>query len=202
MAEQYVQLIRQRRTYYSLSDTSPIPDHQIIQTVQDVMRYSPSSLNGRTSRVVVLLVDAHRKLWDMALNILRCVLPAEKWIIYEKKLNDRKAAYGTLLLYEDRTVLHSLETRVPLFASHINQFSEHNHAILAFNLWTALEMDGFGANLQHFNPYLDATIAAEWKLPPHWTLKAQLVFGTPTAGPDPNKEYGNVAERVLAYGLK
>jgi predicted oxidoreductase (fatty acid repression mutant protein) len=63
-------------------------------------------------------------------------------------------------------------------------------------------MYGFGANLQHFNPYLDASIAAEWKVPPLWTLKAQLVFGTPTASPDPNKEYGDVAERVLTYGQK
>lgn len=105
-------------------------------------------------------------------------------------------------MYEDRTVLHSLETRVPLFAGHINGFSEHNHAILAFNLWTALEMEGFGANLQHFNPYLDASIAAEWKVPPLWALKAQLVFGTPTAGPNPNKEYGSVEERIRVYGQR
>ncbi len=72
--------------------------------------------------------------------------------------------------------------------------------MLAFNLWTALELEGFGANLQHFNPYLDARIAAEWKVDPLWALKAQLVFGTPTAGPSANKEYGNVEERMLVYG--
>lgn len=96
MAEQYVQLIRQRRTYYSLSNASLIPDAKIIETVKEVVRHSPSSLNGRTSRVVVLLGDEHRKLWDMALNILNKVLSEEQWIIYEKKLNDRKAAYGTV----------------------------------------------------------------------------------------------------------
>jgi predicted oxidoreductase (fatty acid repression mutant protein) len=61
-------------------------------------------------------------------------------------------------------------------------------------------MEGFGANLQHFNPYLDAKIAAEWKVPPLWALKAQLVFGKPTAEPDQNKEYGSVEERMLVFG--
>lgn len=104
------------------------------------------------------------------------------------------------MLYEDRTVLHSLEARVPLFAGHISQFSEHNNAILAINLWTALELEGFGANLQHFNPYIDARIVAEWDIPPLWALKAQLVFGQPTAGPSNNKEFEIVEERVLVYG--
>lgn len=103
MAQQYLHLISQRRTYYSLSDISPVPDLKIIETVQDVLRHTPSSLNGRTSRVVVLLGDEHRKLWDMALDILSTLLSGEQWAIYEKKLNDRKAAYGTVSIIYGRS---------------------------------------------------------------------------------------------------
>jgi predicted oxidoreductase (fatty acid repression mutant protein) len=96
MAEEYLRLITKRRTYYSLANESPIPDSKVIQTVQEAMRHSPSSLNGRTSRVVVLLGDDHRKLWGMALEIMSSVLSGEQWEMYEKKLNDRKGAYGTV----------------------------------------------------------------------------------------------------------
>lgn len=107
MAQQYLQLIRQRRTYYSLCDVSPVPDSKVIETVQDVLRNTPSSLNGRTSRVVVLLRDEHRKLWDMALDILRTILSEEQWVIYEKKLKDRKAAYGTVSTIYGQICTHS-----------------------------------------------------------------------------------------------
>lgn len=107
MAQQYLQFIRQRRTYYSLCDASPVPDSKIIETVQDVLRNTPSSLNGRTSRIVVLLRDEHRKLWDMALDILSTLLPEEQWVIYEKKLKDRKAAHGTVSTIHGQICAHS-----------------------------------------------------------------------------------------------
>jgi predicted oxidoreductase (fatty acid repression mutant protein) len=111
-----------------------------------------------------------------------------------------KYSLRQILLYEDQAVLPSLQVKAPLFKNHVSQFSEHNSAILAGNLWTALELDGFGANLQHFNPYIDARVAVEWALPSQWTLKAQLVFGTAVEGPNPDKKYGNLEERILVFG--
>ena len=96
MAQQYFDLIHQRRTYYSLTNTSHVPDSRIIEIVHEAVRNSPSSLNGRTSRVVVLLGDEHRKLWDIALDALKGILSVNQWKVYEKKLSDRKAAYGTV----------------------------------------------------------------------------------------------------------
>jgi predicted oxidoreductase (fatty acid repression mutant protein) len=48
-------------------------------------------------------------------------------------------------------------------------------------LWTALEAEGLGANLQHYNPLVDAKVAEQWNLPTTWKLTAQLVFGGKTA---------------------
>ncbi|KAJ5485713.1 hypothetical protein N7530_000013 [Penicillium desertorum] len=200
MADTYLCFIRQRRTFYSLTNTSPVSDERIVEVVQEVVRHSPSSFNAQTSRVVILLGEEHLKLWTIALEVLKSTFPAQSWDGYEKKLNDRKAAYGTILLYEDQAVLPSLQVKAPLFKNHVSQFSEHNSAILAGNLWTALELDGFGANLQHFNPYIDARVAVEWALPSQWTLKAQLVFGTAVEGPNPDKKYGNLEERILVFG--
>lgn len=66
-------------------------------------------------------------------------------------------------------------------------------------VWTGLEALGFGANLQHYNPLIDAPVAEAWNVPKEWKLSAQLVFGSPEGAPGP-KEQKPVDERVKIYG--
>lgn len=68
-----------------------------------------------------------------------------------------------------------------------------------YAVWTALEAEGLGANLQHYNPLIDAKVAETWNVPSDWELSAQLVFGTP-AGPPNEKAYKPVEERFKIYG--
>ena len=46
---------------------------------------------------------------------------------------------------------------------------------------------------------IDARVAAEWKIPLEWSLKAQLVFGKPTAGPKGDKEFAPIEKRVFVH---
>lgn len=66
------------------------------------------------------------------------------------------------------------------------------------SVWTALEAEGLGANLQHFNfhPGIVADVLSEFKLPETWKLKAQLVFGKPTA-PAQERTFEPIDQRVL-----
>lgn len=69
-------------------------------------------------------------------------------------------------------------------------------------LWTALELEGLGVNLQHYNPPIDPRLQTEYNIPDTWTLKAQMVFGKPTA-PAGEKSFANphaVEERVKVFG--
>jgi predicted oxidoreductase (fatty acid repression mutant protein) len=68
-------------------------------------------------------------------------------------------------------------------------------------VWTALEKEGFGANLQHYNPLIDEKIASTWNVPQNWSLKAQLVFGKPAADTYP-KTFKPLEERVFIHGAK
>lgn len=69
-------------------------------------------------------------------------------------------------------------------------------------LWTALEQEGLGANLQHYNPLIDEKVASTWNVPNNWSLKAQLVFGKPT-GATYEKSFKEVdGERLFIYGGK
>lgn len=72
----------------------------------------------------------------------------------------------------------------------------------AFNLWTALHLEGFGCNLQHINPTVDQRVVAEWNVPTAWTLRAQLVFGLPTGEPPHDKSFKSVEERIAVHGAK
>lgn len=58
---------------------------------------------------------------------------------------------------------------------------------------------GFGVNLQHYNPIIDAPVAEEWNIPHAWKLIAQMVFGSIEA-PASEKEYKQVEERLTIYG--
>lgn len=67
-------------------------------------------------------------------------------------------------------------------------------------VWTLLEAEGLGCNLQHYSPLIDARVSQEWSIPIDWSLKAQLVFGQPT-GPGPReKAFEPLDKRVLVYG--
>ena len=74
--------------------------------------------------------------------------------------------------------------------------SEQTNGMHQFAVWTAFEQEGLGANLQHYNPLIDARIATEYDLPDTWELKAQLVFGKPT-GPHPDAKPKNEVEKSL-----
>ena len=82
--------------------------------------------------------------------------------------------------------------RFPVWATQSN-------AMLQFAVWTALEAEGLGANLQHYNPIINAKVAEEWKIPSNWKLSSQLVFGGRT-GEAGEKEFKPVEDKVKAYG--
>ena len=62
-------------------------------------------------------------------------------------------------------------------------------------LWTALEAEGLGVNLQHYNPPIDKRIESDYDVPETWSLKAQMVFGKPVGKP------GDKVSRILFGGL-
>ncbi|KAF2187336.1 nitroreductase family protein-like protein [Zopfia rhizophila CBS 207.26] len=116
-------------------------------------------------------------------------------------LRDEHAGYGTVLLYEDLDVIRGYQVRFPRFKRHLPDFSEHNNAMQAFNLWTALQLEGFGCNLQHVNPIVDQRIVSEWNVSPDWSLKAQLVFGSPTGEPNHQKTFTPTEDRIFVHDM-
>lgn len=68
-----------------------------------------------------------------------------------------------------------------------------------YALWCALEAEGLGANLQHYNPLIDKRVEEEWSVPESWELRAELVIGG-RAGEPGQKTFKPVEERFVVYG--
>ncbi|KAH7063212.1 nitroreductase family protein [Macrophomina phaseolina] len=198
-SKSFVDAVKERRTYYQLNNTSPVSDDRIIELVNDAVLSVPSSFNSQSTRVVVLLKKEHEKFWDITKEILRPQVPAEQFPSTESRLNGFKAGYGTILFFEDPEPVKELQTKFALYAQHFPTWSEHTSAMHQFALWTGLEAEGFGANLQHYNPVVDRKVQEEWNVPQEWALRAQLVFGGRAGEPGP-KEQKPLSDRVFVHG--
>lgn len=107
---------------------------------------------------------------------------------------------GELLI--PRKTLLVLTFSPATYAHHFGDWSEHTNAMHQYALWVALEAEGFGANLQHYNPLIDQKAAQNWNIPLEWKLRAQLVFGG-RAGEPGEKEFQDVqGKRLFVHGAK
>ncbi len=103
------------------------------------------------------------------------------------------------MFFEDQDVVKSMQANFAAYSDKFPIWATQSDAMLQFALWTALEAEGLGANLQHYNPIIDERVAAAWDLPASWKLNAQLVFGG-TTGEAGEKEFMPLELRYKAFG--
>jgi len=180
----FLDAVKGRRTYYDLKSESTIPDSRIQEICKTAITYCPSSFNSQSTRIVLLVKDQHQKLWDIVEEVLLSSIDHSKHEATSKKLGGFRKAYGSILFLEDPEPVQELQGMFPTYFEKFAQWSEHTSAIHQFTLWTALEAEGLGANLQHYNPLIDERVKAEWGIDPKYKLISQLVFGTPNSPPN------------------
>jgi predicted oxidoreductase (fatty acid repression mutant protein) len=104
-----------------------------------------------------------------------------------------------VLFFDDRETIQEMQNTYAIYHDKFPIWAAESTAMHQFAVWTALELEGFGANLQHYDPLIDEKVASTWKLPETWKLKATLVFGTPT-GPAGDKSFKPVEDRFKVFG--
>ena len=200
MKRTFEEALMNRRSYYSLSNESPVADYEIVHVLHQVAKHVPSAFNSQSTRMLLLLGEEHRKLWDIVKRTLMNMLPADVYVQSEKKISKSFASgYGTVLFFEDTEEVDKFMATYPLYAENFKTWSQHTNAMHQITVWTMLEDLGFGASLQHYNPLIDAEVQHTWHLPKSWTLIAQMPFGMPTDTPD-EKKYKPLEERVKVFG--
>ena len=181
MIKDYLKALKNRRSYYNISDKSPIGDDELQKLVEEVVQNVPSAFNSQPFRVVLLLGDNHKKLWDITMETLRKIVPAENFGSTEAKINSFKAGYGSILFFEDELVTTKLQETYPLYKDNFPTFASQTSGMIQLAMWVALEAEGFGASIQHYNPIIDEEVKSVWGISPNWKLTAQMPFGVPTA---------------------
>lgn len=197
-SQAFLEAVKTRRSIYGISKESVISDEKIVEIVHEAVLHTPSSFNSQSARVVVLLGENHDKLWDIATNTLRAIVPADQFESTEQKMGSFKSGYGTVLFFEDKKVVDGLMESFPSYAQNFPIWSHHSSGMHQLVVWTALEKEGFGATLQHYNPLIDEEVKKTWSLPDSWQLIAQMPFGKPTAAPG-EKTFQPIEERVKVF---
>lgn len=199
MAKDFFTALKERRSYYGISKEQVITDQRIQEIVEEAVKYTPTSFNSQTSRAVVLLGEHHDKLWDITEDILREVVGnEEQFKSTAEKMNSFRSGYGTVLFFEDNNVVAGLQQQFEAYADNFPIWSNQSNGMLQLVVWTALEQEGLGASLQHYNPLIDEKVKNEWNIPEHWKLIAEMPFGKPTFQPG-EKEFQPVEERVKTF---
>lgn len=191
-------VIKERRSIYGIKNESPISDEKIQEIVEFAVMHAPSAFNSQNTRAVLLLGEQSNQFWDITKETLRKIVPADAFSDTEAKMEMFKAGYGTVLFFEDMDIVKGLQEQFPTYADKFPIYSTQTLGSIQFIVWAALEAEGFGATLQHYQPLVDDEVKAKWNIPDSWKLAAQMPFGVPTALAG-EKQFAPIEERVKVY---
>lgn len=190
--------IENRRSFYNISKKSALADEKIIELVTFATKYTPSAFNDQSQMTAILLGANHDKLWDIVLEALRKVVPADDFTKTSVKIEGFKAGYGTVLYFNDDSITKAMQESNPFYADNFPVWAEQANGMLQISIWNLLESEGMGASLQHYNPLINDMVQEAFELPKSWRLIAQMPFGIPVTQPNP-KEFSDITTRVRIF---
>lgn len=198
MTNDFYKAVSERRTFYGISKESPISDDKIKEVIEHAVKYTPSAFNSQSARVILLLDKQHDKLWDITKEALRMIVPADNFSSTEDKINSFHSGYGTVLFFEDNSVIESLQNKFVPYKDNFPIWSQQSSGMHQYVIWTSLEIEGFGASLQHYNELIENAVKKEWGISEKWKLIAQMPFGKPISEPD-EKQFHPLEERIKVF---
>jgi uncharacterized protein len=183
-----IEKLARRRTQYSLGRNVTLDEDGIDRLVRDAVRHAPSAFNSQSSRAVIVFGDHNARLWDIVKIEIAALTQGDALEKSLAKIDSFAAGIGSVMFFEDESVVLGLQAQFPLYAHNFPIWSEHSTGMAQLAVWTTLADIGIGASLQHYNPLIDDAVRAEWSLPETWRLRAQMPFGSNEA-PFPEKGF-------------
>lgn len=194
-----MEAIKSRRSCYSIGKENILGKDKIEEIVYECIKSSPSGFNAQSSRVVILFGKEHDRLWDIVMESLRKIVEPEKFGRTENKVNGFKGGYGTVLFFDDENITDNLKEKFPLYIQNIIPWAEQSNGMLQISVWMALEENGLGVSLQHYNEVIAQQVKLQWNIDQKWRMIAQMPFGC-LLEPPIEKVLKNTDERIRIYG--
>lgn len=186
----FTEATQRRRTIRTLDSNITVPDSTIVKLAEAAVLTVPSAFNNQSVRLMVVFGDNHKKLWSITADALLVRIGEERW---NGGTKDRIAsfadAYGTVLFWDDQLCAAAMkENALEIYKDKTDEWMQQSNGMHQYYLWTALEALGLGVNLQYYNPLIDIAVQRTWSIPSDWKLKAQMVFGVPKDGSEPEEK--------------
>lgn len=77
MKRTFAEAMAHRRSYYSIGSDSSVLDEEIVHIIREAVKNVPSAFNSQSTRIVLLLGDEHKKLWNIMKETLKARISAE-----------------------------------------------------------------------------------------------------------------------------
>lgn len=180
---QIIKSFENRRSIYSLGNRQVLSQDEISELIKKTTENAPSAFNSQSGRIVILYGKAYHKMWDITLQALNKITPPEKINSTIAKINSFKKGLGTILFFEDTSVIAALQRKFPLYAESFPIWSEQSSGMLQYMVWLALSENKIGATVQHYSPLIEEDIKTQFNLPNDWHLVSQMPFGSIEATP-------------------
>lgn len=170
--------LSRRRSIYALGHTRIVTDFCLEDTLKDCLKNCPTPFNSQSARLVLLLNKNHLDFWNLVLQKVTAAAPIGKKDSVAQKINSFAAAYGTILYFEDLSVLEQLQKDFPLYQKNMHDWTYEANGMLQYMIWQALAENEIGASLQHYNELIEDDVKKMLSLPDNWKILAQMPFGS------------------------
>lgn len=194
----FIDIMKQRRSIYAINKEVTISDEVLASFVKDVILHTPTAFNMQSGRAILLLNEQHHQFWNIALEELRKIVPADGFQKTEDRLSSFMAGYGTVLFFDDTSVTEGFAQQYALYKDNFPIWAQQSNGMMQFALWNIFTEAGLGATLQHYNPLVDEQVKSTWNVPSTWKLIGQMPFGNKVEDAS-DKAFEDIDSRMVIY---
>jgi predicted oxidoreductase (fatty acid repression mutant protein) len=174
---EFLQALKARHSEYVLSKDIYMEEDDLKAYLEDILLSTPSAFNSESQRMLVLSGEKHDLLWDYLIKKMKDIVQGKQYDKTKEKLMGFKAAFGTILFFEDGQTTKNLQEKFPLYVENFTKWSIEQNGMLQSNVWVGLRTKNIGASLQHYNELIEDFVQSEFNIPKTWDLRAQMPFG-------------------------
>jgi len=198
MRQDFQSVMEARRSIRVLGAKEPITQTQLETIIGRTLQLTPTAFNAQEQRVVLLLGGRHTWFWNLVTQKLKFLVPAEKFPESAQKINGFIGGIGTILLYQDTSVIKGLQEQMPAYQDNFPRWAEQASGMLKYTLWTSLVAEGYGVSLQHYTELIEQEVNQALSINPAWKMMGQIPFGSPEETPEKN-DILPLEQRMLVF---